>query len=69
MWGNDPELTQEAYDKGAKPTQSWIYPEAEAIRLSLGGKRKWWGWLGRLDGPGTYLLHLFGEDLEDEKHY
>ena len=58
MWGNDPKLTQAAYDSGQKPVESWINPRADAIRKSLGGKRPTWGWNGRLNGPGKLSLAL-----------
>ena len=52
MWGNDPQLNQEAFDKGQKVQESWINPRAEEIRLRLGGSRPSWGWNGRMNGPG-----------------
>jgi hypothetical protein len=54
MWGNDPNMNQEAFENGAKPEESWINPKAETIRLNLGGKRPSWGWNGRLNGPGEF---------------
>ena len=50
MWGNDPELTQEEFEKGKKPVESWINPDADYIRIKLGGTRPFWGWNGRLNG-------------------
>ena len=52
MWGNDPELTPTKAEAGQKPKESWINPQADAIRTSLGGTRPSWGWHGRLNGPG-----------------
>lgn len=51
MWGNDPEFTQKKVDEGCKPSESWINPEVEELRISLGGKRPSWGWNGRMNGP------------------
>lgn len=47
MWGNDPALTQEAFDAGDRPTETWLNP---AI---LGPPRKLphFGWLDRMNGP------------------
>jgi hypothetical protein len=57
MWGNDPELTPEAYAKGEKPKESHITDAANTIMYDvLKGKRAdpglGWGWNGRLNGPG-----------------
>jgi hypothetical protein len=51
QWGNDHELTQAAYDAGKRVQQSWINPEADAVRISLHGGRPSFGWNGRLNGP------------------
>lgn len=52
MWGNDPKYDKAAYERGDKLQETWINPEAEKLRKQLGGKRTWWGWRGRLNGPG-----------------
>jgi hypothetical protein len=57
MWGNDPDLNQAAFERGKKPIESWINPEAEKIRQKLGGQRPSWGWNGRLNGPGERVGH------------
>lgn len=56
MWGNDPELNQAAVDAGKKPVEAWINPEAEKLRLELGGKRPSWGYNGRLNGPADNFI-------------
>ncbi|KAG8966818.1 hypothetical protein FRC05_002381 [Tulasnella sp. 425] len=55
-WGNDPQLNQAAVDRGEKPVESWINPEAEKLRLDLGGKRPSWGYNGRLNGPADNFV-------------
>lgn len=50
MWGDDPQLNQEAFKAGEKPQASWINPEANLVLKELGGKRPFWGWNGRLNG-------------------
>lgn len=50
QWGNDPDLTQEQFERGAKVEESWINPAGEELRLHLGGSRPSWGWNGRLNG-------------------
>ena len=44
MWGNDPGLGPEQYQKGLPPTQTWLYQPTKPIMLH-------YGWLGRLNGP------------------
>ena len=44
MWGNDPALTQAAYDSGARPQESTIPNRVVGITQHL-------GWLERLNGP------------------
>ncbi|KAF8299954.1 hypothetical protein DL93DRAFT_2122332 [Clavulina sp. PMI_390] len=56
MWGSDPELTQAAVNSGKKPEESWINPEAEKLRISLGGGRPSWGYNGRLNGPADNFV-------------
>ncbi len=48
MWGNDPSLTPEKYEKGERPKQSWVNPAAVA---TLPPTRPYFGWLGRGNGP------------------
>lgn len=55
-WGNDPQLTQAAVDKGQKPVQSWINPAAEKLRKTLDGARPSWGYNGRLNGPADNFI-------------
>jgi hypothetical protein len=43
MWGNDPTLTQAAFDAGARVKESWINPDPKTPQHL--------GWLGRLNGP------------------
>jgi hypothetical protein len=43
MWGNDPALTKAKYDKGDRPTQTWLNKPAT--------KSPHFGWLDRLNGP------------------
>jgi hypothetical protein len=43
MWGNDPSLTQAAFDAGARVKESWINPDLKTPQHL--------GWLGRLNGP------------------
>ncbi|KAJ9109363.1 hypothetical protein QFC21_000693 [Naganishia friedmannii] len=56
QWGDDPNLTQRAFDAGARPVETWINPYAEVIRKVLGGKRPSWGWNGRLNGPADNFI-------------
>jgi len=51
MWGNDPGLDQEAYDDGTEAKDVWINEAIDKVRLSLHGRRPFWGWNGRLNGP------------------
>lgn len=44
MWGNDPTLGPVQYQQGARPQQTWLYPNTQAIM-------RHYGWLNRLDGP------------------
>ena len=48
MWGNDPELTEEKYNKGDRPKESWINPKVAEM---LPKTRPYFGWLGRGNGP------------------
>jgi hypothetical protein len=48
-WGNDPQLTKEAFEKGARPTEGWLNPRVEAMFASL--PRKSLGFRGRVNGP------------------
>lgn len=48
MWGNDPGLTPEKYNKGERPKESWVNPKAVA---TLPESRPFFGWLGRANGP------------------
>ena len=43
MWGNDPTLTQAAFDAGERVKESWINPDLRTPQHL--------GWLGRLNGP------------------
>ncbi|KAG8989460.1 hypothetical protein FRB94_014378 [Tulasnella sp. JGI-2019a] len=56
QWGNDPQLNQAAYDAGKRPVESWINPEAESLRKQLGGRRPFWGYNGRLNGPADNFI-------------
>jgi hypothetical protein len=42
MWGNDPDLTPDAYAAGQRVKESWINPNLQMPHV---------GWLGRLNGP------------------
>ena len=48
MWGNDPKLTEEKYNQGERPKESWINPKAAE---ALPKTRPYFGWLGRGNGP------------------
>eukprot|EP00118_Oscarella_pearsei_P006518 m.29564 g.29564 ORF g.29564 m.29564 type:complete len:452 (+) comp31187_c0_seq1:197-1552(+) len=51
MWGNDPRLNQKLYDKGERPKQSWVNPDAiKALQIPR-SKRPYLGWLERANGP------------------
>ncbi|KAJ9106010.1 hypothetical protein QFC19_003346 [Naganishia cerealis] len=54
-WGNDPDLSQAAYEKGERPKETWLSPKAEKIRIALGGTRPSWGGNGRLNGPASRI--------------
>ncbi|KAL1640295.1 hypothetical protein SLS58_007111 [Diplodia intermedia] len=56
QWGNDPDLTQKRYEDGQTPQESWINPEATKLRASLHGKRPFWGWNGRMNGPADNFV-------------
>ncbi|EIN12210.1 hypothetical protein PUNSTDRAFT_118179 [Punctularia strigosozonata HHB-11173 SS5] len=56
MWGNDPKMTQAAYDAGCFPTESWINPAASELLNTLGGTRPFWGWNRRLNGPADNFI-------------
>lgn len=56
MWGNDPQLDQAAVDRGEKPVESWINPDAETLRKELNGMRPSWGYNGRLNGPADNFI-------------
>ena len=47
MWGNDPDLTPDKYEKGDRPKESWVNPKAVA---TLPKTRPYFGWLGRGNG-------------------
>ncbi|KAM5348282.1 hypothetical protein ACJ41O_008106 [Fusarium nematophilum] len=59
-WGNDPLLNQAVYDKDPseppKPRECYITPRAEEVRTSLKGKRPFWGWNGRMNGPADNFI-------------
>lgn len=53
QWGNDPKVTQAVYEAGgpdAELRESWVNPEANNLLWTLGGKRPFLGWNGRLNG-------------------
>jgi hypothetical protein len=55
QYGNDPDVLQKEYDKGKRPKELWINPDAITLLKKLGGKvgeedRPWFGWHDRLDG-------------------
>ncbi|KAJ7231505.1 hypothetical protein C8J57DRAFT_1196539, partial [Mycena rebaudengoi] len=56
QWGNDPTMNQAAVDAGQKPKETWINPDAEKLRIALGGKRPSWGYNGRLCGPADNFV-------------
>ncbi|KAF4340262.1 hypothetical protein FBEOM_5773 [Fusarium beomiforme] len=59
QWGNDPWLTDEVYKETegkAKPRECYISDEAETIRIQQGGKRPFWGWNGRMNGPADNYI-------------
>jgi hypothetical protein len=56
QWGNDAELTQAAFEAGKTVHQTWINPEADAVRISLHGGRPTFGWNGRLAGPADNFI-------------
>ncbi|KAF8425340.1 hypothetical protein EV426DRAFT_532203 [Tirmania nivea] len=51
MWGNSPELTQNEFEKGNKPTEQWLNPDAQKLMDILGGTKPSLGWNGRMNGP------------------
>ncbi len=59
MWGNDPGITQELVDNGARITESWINQEADPtpspdgspIRKGIFNGGNHLGYAGRLNGP------------------
>jgi len=55
-WGNDPGLSQAAYEAGDKPKEVWINPKAEDVRINLHGVRPGWGWNGRLTGAADFFI-------------
>lgn len=62
QYGNDPEVLQAEYNKGERPKQLWINPDATTLLKELGGKvggekRPWFGWHDRLDGCVFDLPH------------
>jgi len=50
MWGNDPELTQAAFEAGRTVQESWVSQEAKELIASLQGERPSLGWNGRTNG-------------------
>ena len=52
MWGNSPEFTQKEFEKGNKPTEQWLNPDAQKLMGILGGTKPSSGWNGRMNGPG-----------------
>jgi hypothetical protein len=52
QWGNDPELTPTIYNDAVKNHLPAVNPYADKLRISLGGTRPYWGFDGRLNGPG-----------------
>ncbi|XP_019617901.1 PREDICTED: uncharacterized protein LOC109465195 [Branchiostoma belcheri] len=50
QWGNDPDLTQQRYQEGARPVQTWNNPRIRELGI-LSGSRPYLGWLGRANGP------------------
>ena len=50
MWGNDPDLNQEAVLNGGSPKEHWVNPAADVLFQQLNPNRYWWGWNGRLNG-------------------
>ena len=56
MWGNDPGLTQVAFDEnGDRPMEHWINPAANELLWQLRGGRPAWGWNGRMNGYACKL--------------
>ncbi|KAI8494620.1 hypothetical protein Bbelb_278460 [Branchiostoma belcheri] len=49
QWGNDPDLTQEKYDKGDRPAESWTNPLVKELNL-LPKTRPYLGYLERANG-------------------
>jgi len=49
-WGNDPELTQAAYEARQRPQEGWVNPEAKKLLADMGGKRPFLGWNDRVNG-------------------
>jgi len=56
QFGNDPELTQAAYEAGERPKESWVNPEAVELLKQLGGKRPFIGWNDRMNGPADGFI-------------
>ncbi|CAH1249301.1 Hypp8577 [Branchiostoma lanceolatum] len=50
QWGNDPDLTQQRYQEGARPVQTWNNPRLRDLGI-LAASRPYLGWLGRANGP------------------
>jgi len=55
-WGNDPDLTQEAYKAGERVKQSWVSKDAKDLLQWLGGGRENFGWNGRMNGPADNFI-------------
>lgn len=50
QWGNDPDMTQEAWEAGQRPKEGWLNPRAAKLLASLGGERPSFGWNDRVNG-------------------
>ncbi|XP_078700876.1 uncharacterized protein LOC144927367 [Branchiostoma floridae x Branchiostoma belcheri] len=50
QWGNDPDLTLQRYQEGARPVQTWNNPRIRELGI-LPSSRPYLGWLGRANGP------------------
>jgi len=59
QWGNDPQVTQAVYEAGgpkAELHESWVSPAATKLLATLGGKRPFLGWNGRMNGPADTFI-------------
>ncbi|XP_078621169.1 uncharacterized protein LOC144887659 [Branchiostoma floridae x Branchiostoma japonicum] len=50
QWGNDPDLTLQRYQEGARPVQTWNNPRLRELGI-VSASRPYLGWLGRANGP------------------